>query len=80
LQSIAFNRPVAAYLPARRLQNYAFAHLKRCLPRWLLQSLPAPEQLLNLLAEILRNIVRFSLAHLNREIIDRNHIGNIPKN
>jgi hypothetical protein len=40
-------------------RTYAFAHLKRCLPRWLLISLPTAKQLLLTLSELARNTVRF---------------------
>ncbi len=38
---------------------YAFAHLKRCLPRWLLTSLPTAKQLLVTLSELAKNTIRF---------------------
>lgn len=40
-------------------RTYAFAHLKRLLPRWLLVALPDIEALLKVLAELARNRVRF---------------------
>jgi hypothetical protein len=40
-------------------RTYAFAHLKRCLPRWLLLALPNTARLLDVLAEIARNLIRF---------------------
>jgi hypothetical protein len=38
-------------------RTYAFSHLKRCLPRWLLVALPAAEQLIATLTEILKNLI-----------------------
>ena len=40
-------------------RTYAFAHLKRCLPRWLLLALPSAEQWLAVISELARNLVRF---------------------
>jgi len=40
-------------------RTYAFAHLKRCLPRWLLIALPSTATLATALSEIARNLVRF---------------------
>jgi len=40
-------------------RTYAFAHLKRCLPRWLLLALPTLKQLWETLTEIAHNRVRF---------------------
>lgn len=40
-------------------RTYAFAHLKRCLPRWLLVSLPATEQILAVFKELTKNLIRF---------------------
>lgn len=40
-------------------RTYAFAHLKRCLPRWLLRDLPEPDHLLDSLSELARNLIRF---------------------
>ena len=39
-------------------RTYAFAHLKRCLPRWLLKTLPTPLQFAAVLAELARNLIR----------------------
>jgi hypothetical protein len=41
-------------------RTYAFSHLKRCLPRWLLVALPAAEQLIATLTEILKNLIACS--------------------
>lgn len=38
-------------------RTYAFAHLKRCLPRWLLMTLPTAEQLLTTLGELAKNVI-----------------------
>jgi len=38
---------------------YAFAHLKRCLPRWLLIELPSADEVLDVMTELARNLVRF---------------------
>jgi hypothetical protein len=40
-------------------RTYAFAHLKRCLPRWLLISLPTAKQFLLTLSELAKNTIRF---------------------
>jgi hypothetical protein len=40
-------------------RTYAFAHLKRCLPRWLLICLPTAKQLLLTLSELAKNTIRF---------------------
>ena len=40
-------------------RTYAFAHLKRCLPRWLLASLPSGENVLAVFEELARNLIRF---------------------
>lgn len=40
-------------------RTYAFAHLKRCLPRWLLIALPTHNELLQTLTELARNLVQF---------------------
>ena len=40
-------------------RTYAFAHLKRCLPRWLLLSLPDSTGILTAFAEIAKNLIRF---------------------
>jgi hypothetical protein len=39
-------------------RTYAFSHLKRCLPRWLLVALPTTEQLLVTLAELVKNLIQ----------------------
>jgi hypothetical protein len=41
-------------------RTYAFAHLKRCLPRWLLSGLPETHEYLNVITELARNLVRFN--------------------
>lgn len=48
-------------LPERYKVNrtYAFVHLKRCLPRWLLVTLPDAAQLMTVFSEIVRNLVQF---------------------
>ncbi len=38
-------------------RTYAFAHLKRCLPRWLLALLPTSEQFVITLKEIAKNLI-----------------------
>ena len=40
-------------------RTYAFAHLKRCLPRWLLASLPSSEDLQAVFEDLARNLIRF---------------------
>ena len=40
-------------------RTYAFAHLKRCLPRWLLTAMPSDEQFAAVVAELARNLIRF---------------------
>jgi hypothetical protein len=40
-------------------RTYALAHLKRCLPRWLLTALPTLHALRSTLSELLKNLVRF---------------------
>ena len=39
-------------------RTYAFSHLKRCLPRWLLLLMPTGEQLAAALKEIAKNLIR----------------------
>ncbi|MGY6275039.1 hypothetical protein [Methylomonas sp. MgM2] len=39
--------------------TYAFAHLKRCLPRWLLIDPPTLKQLLLTVSGLARNVIRF---------------------
>jgi len=38
-------------------RTYAFSHLKRCLPRWLLGLVPSTEQFVNTLRELLKNLI-----------------------
>ena len=38
-------------------RTYAFSHLKRCLPRWLLVAIPTVEQFVAMLTEILKNLI-----------------------
>ena len=40
-------------------RTYAFAHLKRCLPRWLLIELPSTGQLQAAFSELTKNLIRF---------------------
>ena len=40
-------------------RTYAFAHLKRCLPRWLLIALPSTSQVLAAFSELTKNLIRF---------------------
>jgi hypothetical protein len=40
-------------------RTYALAHLKRCLPRWLLLDLPDAAQLMTVFSEIARNLIQF---------------------
>jgi hypothetical protein len=40
-------------------RTYAFAHLKRCLPRWLLVAMPSTRQVLTTFAELANNLIRF---------------------
>jgi len=39
-------------------RTYAFAHLKRCLPRWLLVSLPTCSQVMSVFEELANNLIR----------------------
>ncbi len=38
-------------------RTYAFSHLKRCLPRWLLVAIPTVEQFASTLTELVKNLV-----------------------
>jgi hypothetical protein len=38
-------------------RTYAFSHLKRCLPRWLLVTLPSAAQFMTTLAERVKNLI-----------------------
>lgn len=38
-------------------RTYAFSHLKRCLPSWLLGLVPSTEQFVNTLRELLKNLI-----------------------
>ena len=40
-------------------RTYAFAHLKRCLPRWLLLIVPSLASVVSVMAELARNLIRF---------------------
>ncbi|MDP2832774.1 MAG: hypothetical protein Q8Q28_05670, partial [Pseudomonadota bacterium] len=40
-------------------RTYAFAHLKRCLPRWLIVALPSTEQVMTVFAELAKNLIHF---------------------
>lgn len=40
-------------------RTYAFAHLKRCIPRWLLKGLPSADELAENFAELARCLIRF---------------------
>jgi len=40
-------------------RTYAFSHLNRCLPRWLLISLPTLEHWLKTLTELAKNLIKF---------------------
>lgn len=40
-------------------RTYCFAHLKRCLSRWLLIALPSVDQLKTTLTELAKNVIRF---------------------
>jgi Transposase DDE domain len=40
-------------------RTYAFTHLKRCLPRWLLVALPSTEQFITTIGELIKNLIRF---------------------
>lgn len=40
-------------------RTYAFAYLKRCLPRWLLVAMPSTKQILTMFAELANNLIRF---------------------
>ncbi len=40
-------------------RTYAFSHLKRCLPRWLLVAIPTTEQFVATLTEIIKNLIGF---------------------
>ena len=39
-------------------RTYAFSHLKRCIPRWLLVALPTTLQLMDTLAELIKNLIK----------------------
>jgi hypothetical protein len=58
-QPVEATAPVAqatAYKPNR---TYAFAALKRCLPRWLMYQLPDLPTLLAIFQELLQHVIRF---------------------
>ena len=40
-------------------RTYGFATLKRSLPRWLLQALPSPDDLIGLFEQLLKNLIRY---------------------
>lgn len=40
-------------------RTYTFAHLKRCLPRWLVKQWPTLDELVSVFAELAKNLVRF---------------------
>lgn len=40
-------------------RTYAFAHLKRCLPLWLIVALPSTEQVMTVFTELAKNLIRF---------------------
>jgi hypothetical protein len=40
-------------------RTYAFSHLKRCLPRWLLSIIPTVDEFVAALTEIAKNLVGF---------------------
>lgn len=40
-------------------RTYAFAHLKRCLPRWLLRCVPGDQEIAAVFAELAHNVIRF---------------------
>ncbi len=42
--------------PLKTNHTYAFSHLKRCLPRWLLVALPSSERFMYTLAELVKNL------------------------
>ena len=66
---LADNLRALAVLEATALSNtpeqyklnrtYAFAHLKRCLPRWLLAFLPSGQEVLAAFEKLVRNLIRF---------------------
>lgn len=39
-------------------RTYAFSHLKRCIPRWLFIALPITLQLVDTLAELIKNLIK----------------------
>ncbi|MBS3965137.1 MAG: hypothetical protein KGZ80_11735 [Methylomonas sp.] len=51
-------------------RTYAFAHLKCCLPRWLLIALPTAWQLWKTLTELARNLIRFKPGATNSTLSD----------
>lgn len=54
------NEPLAAHSPHDKAnRTYAFAVLKRCLPRWLMNQLPDHDTLNEILAELVKHLVRF---------------------
>ena len=46
-------------------RTYAFAHLKRCLSRWVLKALPSIDQLLTVFDELLKNLIQFIKGRAN---------------
>lgn len=44
-------------------RTYAFAHLKRCLSRWILKALPSLDQLMTTFEELLKNLIQFIKGH-----------------
>lgn len=56
LEATAINKVSVSYKLNR---TYAFAHLKRCLPRWLLVSLPSCSQVMTVFDELANNLIRF---------------------
>ncbi len=46
-------------------RTYAFAHLKRCLSRWILKALPPLDQLLAVFEELSKNLIQFIKGRSN---------------
>lgn len=46
-------------------RTYAFAHLKRCLSRWVLKALPSIDQLITVFDELLKNLTQFIKGRSN---------------
>lgn len=58
LEAVA-HAPQAASGAYKINRTYAFAHLKRCLPRWLLNIMPTATEWLGAMTEIAKNLIQF---------------------